>query len=651
MKSLVLFISFVFFIGGSEYALSDTFYLTFQNTGSEDVYYSTAIRRMKFVGWGDWRASGWYALPAGSSKQVYAGSDEQVAFAFKKHGGYIKFNNRNSRSSKKWLKGWHVATKDVFDYRFKNKSKPSERLDGFVEMSFGYHYESRSWGTSHIVRQSVNINTSKNHKPIPWTRNARRAAAVSPDNFLEALDSAIEENKKEKSRKKDISPHADAPVSRTDPRVHKGDGSRLDRLLHEGLSNTSCYRMEGVLMTYPAFAAGVSEDGSVYVEGLENRVDGKLTDKAGRSSIPVDQVRDTRIVPSRSGAQPRCARLELRCPKKEKCARNEGVRRSSISLYFNSAERANEVAALLVPPPEDSMKAGAAPKPQEPASSSARPALVFSGKEETPQIRACKASIEANINGYTTTGDVRSACQCVEQVFAAISANIPGKYHEQYLYDDPDSGETYFDFSAILKTRSGKKTDEIARLAKSYAWDARICVGFIPTRSGLISHPPKRWLHTYRRLEKPEDWDKSGRIDYIGDILEPVEGPAREQNQGLSGLLYTDMRPLWYMVQEATLTKGAGDLRARFIARNESLQELQAYNWELRRRPLLGCSYQTKSPNNEYNRWQSTYHDYYWYDPEWEEEEIKGLLNNISSDHLFHQIGPERTTCPTERPE
>ena len=362
MRSLVLFIFFVFFMGGSKHALSDTFYLTFQNTGSEDVYYSTAIRRMKFVGWGDWRASGWYALPAGSSKQVYAGSDEQVAFAFKKRGGYIKFNNRNSKSSKKWLKGWHVATKDVFDYRFKNQSKPSERLDGFVEMSFGYHYESRSWGTSHIVRQSVNINTSKNNKPIPWTRNARRAATVSPDNFLEALDSAIEENKKAKSRKKDISPHADAPVARTDPRVHKGDGSRLDRLLHESLSNASCYRMEGVLMTYPAFAAGVSEGGSVYVEGLENRVDGKLTNKAGRSSIPLDQVRGTRIVPSRSGAQPRCARLELRCPKKEKCARSEGFRRSSVSLYFNSTERANEVADLLVPPSEDSIKAGAAPK-------------------------------------------------------------------------------------------------------------------------------------------------------------------------------------------------------------------------------------------------------------------------------------------------
>lgn len=170
-----------------------------------------------------------------------------------------------------------------------------------------------------------------------------------------------------------LSPHADAPVTPIGGspklREHQGNGSRLDRLLSQSLSSAFCYRSEGVLMTYPEFAAGVSEDGSVYVEGLENRVDGKLTNKSGRSTIPLDKVRDTRIVPSSYGDQPRCTRLSLRCPKKEKCARREGVRSTSISLYFNSTERANEVADLLVPPSEDSIKAGAAPKlPQKSAS-------------------------------------------------------------------------------------------------------------------------------------------------------------------------------------------------------------------------------------------------------------------------------------------
>lgn len=201
MKSLVFAALFLCLMASSEYAWSDTFYLTFHNTGSEDVYYSTAIRRMTLFGWGDWRASGWYALPAGSSRQVYAGADEQVAFAFKKRGGYIKFKDRNSKSGNPWLKGWHVATKDVFDYRFKNKSQPGGKLDGFVEMSFGYHYESRSWGTSHTVTQSVNINTSKNHRPIPWSRDAGRAtkSTISPDDFLKRIDSAIEENRREKA--------------------------------------------------------------------------------------------------------------------------------------------------------------------------------------------------------------------------------------------------------------------------------------------------------------------------------------------------------------------------------------------------------------------------------------------------------------------
>ncbi|QJX03153.1 hypothetical protein HML84_21080 [Alcanivorax sp. IO_7] len=52
MKLLVYVAFFVFLVGGNEYASADTFYLTFHNTGSEDVYYSTAIRGAKLFGWG-----------------------------------------------------------------------------------------------------------------------------------------------------------------------------------------------------------------------------------------------------------------------------------------------------------------------------------------------------------------------------------------------------------------------------------------------------------------------------------------------------------------------------------------------------------------------------------------------------------------------
>ncbi len=232
MKSLVYVAFFMFLVGGNEYASADTFYLTFHNTGSEDVYYSTAIRGAKLFGWGDWRASGWYALPAGSSRQVYAGADEQVVFAFKKRGGYIKFKNRNSRSGKSWIKGWHVAKSDVFDYRFENQSRPGGKLDGFVEMSFGYHYESRSWGTSHIVRQSVNINTSKDHRPIPWPGDPGRKAkkrTISPDDFLKGLDAAIEKKRKGESKNnKRLKGRADERgLERLDGLVEDGRGSEV----------------------------------------------------------------------------------------------------------------------------------------------------------------------------------------------------------------------------------------------------------------------------------------------------------------------------------------------------------------------------------------------------------------------------------------
>ncbi len=200
MKSLLPFIVSAIVIAKSNIASSDTFYLIFHNTGSEDVYYSTAIRRARLFGWGDWRASGWYALPAGSTKQVYAGANEQVAFAFKKRGGYIIFKQGSSTPKNKWLKGWHVATADPFDYRFKNNSQSSRKLDGFVEMSFGYHYEQWSMGTSHTLTQEVNINTSKSHHPIPFKKNQNSSPkTMSPDDFLNHLDSAIKNNRTTKN--------------------------------------------------------------------------------------------------------------------------------------------------------------------------------------------------------------------------------------------------------------------------------------------------------------------------------------------------------------------------------------------------------------------------------------------------------------------
>ena len=104
----------------SSISRADTFYITFKNTGNEDIYYSVAVRGLALFGWRDWEVKGWYKLKVAEFHEVFQGEDKQVLFAFRKRGGYAVYTMPGGRGG--WLDGWHVAPKKNFRYSFRTKS-------------------------------------------------------------------------------------------------------------------------------------------------------------------------------------------------------------------------------------------------------------------------------------------------------------------------------------------------------------------------------------------------------------------------------------------------------------------------------------------------------------------------------------------------
>lgn len=299
----------------SSISRADTFYITFKNTGNEDISYTMATRRLAMFGWRDWEAKGWIKLKAGEFHQAFYGVNEQVVFAFKKRGGYVVYSMKGGGGSK-WLDGWHVAPKKKFRYSFRRKSSRSSKLTDYIKSSFGYRYEPMGFGTNHMVREHVNIPSYKSDKVIPFksTQEATveaKKGPVFPPNALQ----------------------------------------RLDSLLREHLSGSVC---DGgfFVMKHPRGAVRVTKNGEIQIKGRQfySTKKNKITSTGDLHSVRLEE-----IVSVDFGRQNECYRIDIRCEKRSDCAksfyttekRSYKLRQSSFYLYFNSPETANEVGAEL----------------------------------------------------------------------------------------------------------------------------------------------------------------------------------------------------------------------------------------------------------------------------------------------------------------
>ncbi len=244
----------------------------------------------------------------------------------------------------------------------------------------------------------------------------------------------------------------------------------------------------------------------------------------------------------------------------------------------------------------------------------------FPDREQTRVEAACQRLIEHYLTTPATTGDIRSACRCMQTAFDAARLP-PDRYLKDYGY-----GEVL-----VLERISYWGNHELA--VKELFPKVDVCLANVDLANGYFDAD-----------REPSE-----------TIVRPTPGPARERPTGEGSLRRTNTSTLDLAMTKIMAERfgfsAPGLSYAQRQQVNDTMRPLRdAFREELLQHaprevldyPVLSCGYDVGSTgaiSREYFNWHPLY-------PPSQE-----ILSRLSKDHPIHDIGTDPNGCASWRPK
>lgn len=257
--------------------------------------------------------------------------------------------------------------------------------------------------------------------------------------------------------------------------------------------------------------------------------------------------------------------------------------------------------------------------------SESKPTLQFKPQKRSKYYIACLQSIERNLIGPATVGDLKGACKCVDQAISA--SEVPEKLRTSFItHLDKDRTDilNFRGISLLEFSDTSLVPGPTKEAAAELSHDIRTCVGPIPVDEQV-------W-------DFPDRWRAKDKLP----ITKPIEGLARPYYRGIGGLEYVGITSISEAVFK--LDWREKDLQKRLKKRNIIYKAFKN-NFKSK---VLSCQYRVQLKNG-YSRNITSAPYFYWYQPNWEPH-LSEIQGDFTHDHPINKIALPRTFCPPKKP-